>query len=152
MHAFPAVLARTPRVSTSGTTSFAAIVRPATLAAGASTVVAAGLAGLVSGPAGALSALIGGAIVTVVLLGGLSGLRVLLTGLDSMAIAVALSVYVVQLSVLFSALLWVRQLGWIEILPFGLSALAVTLAWQAGLVGGALTARQFVYDGAGPGS
>lgn len=76
---------------------------------------------------------------------GILALKRLLAGPAESALAVALGVYVVQLSAVFALLAAVRQAPWLHLNAFAAGAIGATILWQAGLVEGLRRARQPVY-------
>lgn len=76
---------------------------------------------------------------------GILALKRLLAGPAELALAVAMGVYVVQLSAVFGLLMVVRQAPWLHLNAFAAGAIGATVVWQAGLVEGLRRARQPVY-------
>lgn len=90
---------------------------------------------------GALSALIATVVTASFFAAGAWGLRFILGGGAGLALAGALVVYLGQLIAVTAAFLAIRQLAWVESIPFALTAIAVTITWQVGAIAGFSRAR-----------
>ncbi len=77
---------------------------------------------------------------------GILALKRLLAGPTEFALAAAMGVYAVQLSVVFGLLLVLRQAPWLHLSAFVVGAIGATIAWQAGTLVGLRRARQPVYE------
>ncbi|XVX21366.1 hypothetical protein ACQP1U_05690 [Actinomycetota bacterium] len=100
-----------------------------------------------SGAAGE-SALAGALVTIAVMVLGLLGMRMVLAGDLSIAMAGALVVYLGQLILLMAALLVLRKAEWLDGRAFAISAIVTVVATQVGLVRGYLRARHPIYPGA----
>ncbi len=108
-------------------------------------VVGAVVAYVVAGAGAAASVGSAVAIIAVFFALGILALKRLLAGPAELALASALGVYVVQLSVVFGVLLVLRQAPWLHLNAFAAGAIGAVILWQAGLVEGLRRARQPVY-------
>ncbi len=77
---------------------------------------------------------------------GIVALKRLLAGPAEFALAAAMGVYAVQLSVVFGLLLVLRQAPWLHLFAFAAGAIGATIVWQAGMLVGLRRARQPVYE------
>ncbi len=77
---------------------------------------------------------------------GIVALKRLLAGPVEFALAAAMGVYAVQLSVVFGLLLVLRQAPWLHLSAFVAGAIGATIVWQAGTLVGLRRARQPVYE------
>ncbi|MBP8879519.1 MAG: hypothetical protein KBG77_00260 [Dermatophilaceae bacterium] len=83
---------------------------------------------------GALSSLVATVLTLAFFTGGLRALRLVLGGGAGLALAGALVVYIGQLIALTAAFLALRQMSWVESIPFALTAITVTITWQIGAI------------------
>jgi ATP synthase protein I len=104
-------------------------------------LVAAGVFWASHGEHGALSSLMATVVTLAFFAGGTWGLRFILGGGAGLALAGALVVYLGQLIAVTAVFLVLRQLAWVQPMPFALSAIAVTITWQIGAIVGFSRAR-----------
>lgn len=111
------------------------------LAAGAVAGLGIATAWWVASPRGARSALVGAGVAAAVLLIGLVGISVVVTGQPAIAMAGALVVYVGQLVLLATVIAVLRDAVWVHGRALATGAVGTTLAMQAGQVVGYARAR-----------
>jgi ATP synthase protein I len=102
--------------------------------------------GLLRGPGAAGSSALGAAIALAAFLSGSWAIGLLLDHLPGAAVVGALTVYLIQLLLLVSAVLVVRELPWVDPLAAAVGLLATALAHQVGQVTGFLRARTLFVD------
>lgn len=122
------------------------MLRTAVLPTVASTALVAVVCWVIGGPAAAAGALVGAAVTVLILTVGLLVLKVVLNGPAPTALAGALAVYLVQLSVLLGLLLALRAGDLVHPGGFAAGALSATVVWQTGHIVGLSRARRLVYD------
>ncbi|MCE1179954.1 MAG: hypothetical protein LWW86_13130 [Micrococcales bacterium] len=101
----------------------------------------------VSSRAAGESALAGALVTLAVMVLGLLGMRLVVAGDLSIAMAGALVVYIGQLILLVAALLVLRKAAWLDGRAFAISASITVVVTQIGLIRGYLRARHPVYPG-----
>ena len=104
-------------------------------------LLAAGVSWWTHAEYGALSSLVATVVTLAFFAGGTWGLRFILGGGAGLALAGALVVYLGQLIAVTAAFFVLRQLAWVQPIPFALSAIAVTITWQIGAIAGFSRAR-----------
>lgn len=96
-------------------------------------------------------ALLGGLVAVVAFLAGTWAISLVLEHLPGIEIAGALALFLVQLLLLVSAVLVMREMSWINVRAAAFGLLIAGLAYQIGQVWAFLTARMVAIDVALPG-
>lgn len=125
--------------------ALASMVRYASVPTALALVIGVVVAGVARGAGAAVSYACAVVIVAAFFALGQLALSRLLAGPAELAVAVAMGVYVVQLTVVFALLVVLRQAPWLHVNAFAAGAIGATILWQAGLVVGLRRARQPVY-------
>lgn len=106
---------------------------------------------LVADLATGLSAFLGGGVAVAAFLLGTWAISLVLEHLPGVEVAGALALYLIQLLLLVSAVLIMRELSWINVRAAAFGLLIAGLAYQIGQVWAFLTARMVAVDVALPG-
>lgn len=104
---------------------------------------------LARGGEGGISALLGGALAFVVILVGLVGMGLVMTGDPGPSMAGALVVYLGQLILLVGAILVISRQGWLDGAALAAAAIATTILLQVGQITGYVRARHVLYPDGG---
>jgi len=97
-------------------------------------VVAAVLGGILKGGTGVLGAVLGAVIAIAFFAAGQYFLGRILSGNPDFALSAGLLLYLVQVLVLFVLIVLLRDATWLDGRVFGITVLAVTVAWLIGAV------------------
>lgn len=124
------------------------MVRRAVLAAGAGVPLCAAVAAVVGEPRGAsaASAALGAGLAGIAMVGGAKGVQWLLSQPGALVLPGGMMIFFVVIVLMLSAAIVLQYLGWVQDVPFALSALAAALLTQAAMVSGYLAARHPVLD------
>lgn len=114
-------------------------------------VLTAVVLGLMRGPGGAAAAAIGAAISLLAFVSGTWGVGRLLDHLPGAEVAGALALFLVQLLLLVSAVLVVREQAWLDSRSTAIGLFATALGYQVGQVRGFLRSRTLIVDTPLPG-